>query len=65
MKIKSIALGNTEEAYVEERFSDGVNIIFSDDNNKGKTIIFYSLICSIIFNKDFEIKGARKEMCNS
>ena len=26
---------------------------------------FNKLICSIIFNKDFEIKGARKEMCNS
>ena len=37
MIIKSIALGNVKEAYVEEKLTDGVNIIFSDDNNKGKT----------------------------
>ncbi len=44
MKIKSIALGNAEEAYVEERFTDGVNIIFSDDNNKGKTLVMQGMM---------------------
>lgn len=49
MKIKSIALGNTEEAYVEERFSDGVNIIFSDDNNKGKTLVMQGMMYANIY----------------
>lgn len=57
MKIKSIALGNAEEAYVEERFSDGVNIIFSDDNNKGKTLVMQGMMYAMgnqpIFPKGF------------
>lgn len=36
MIIKSIALGNVEEAYVEERLTEGVNIIFSDDSTRIK-----------------------------
>jgi conserved hypothetical protein len=36
MIIKTVALGNNEESYIEKRISDGVNIILSDDNNKGK-----------------------------
>ena len=57
MKIKSIALGNAEEAYVEERFLDGVNIIFSDDNNKGKTLVMQGMMYAMgnqpIFPKGF------------
>lgn len=43
MKIIKVGLGNTDEAYIESRFSDGINIIFSDDNNKGKTIVIQSI----------------------
>lgn len=61
MKIKSIALGNTEEAYVEERFSDGVNIIFSDDNNKGKTLVMQGMMYAMgnqpIFPKGFNYRS--------
>jgi len=39
MKILQTACGNINEAYIENRFTDGVNIIFSNDNNKGKTIV--------------------------
>ena len=38
MIVKKIALGNKEEAYIENRLTDGVNIIYSDDNNRGKTL---------------------------
>lgn len=44
IKVKSVLVGNSEEAYIERRFSDGVNIIFSDDNNRGKTIVIQSLM---------------------
>lgn len=38
MIIKKMAVGNSEEAFIEENFINGVNVISSDDNNKGKTI---------------------------
>ena len=42
MIIKKIAVGNSTEAFVEDGFTDGLNIISSDDNNKGKTSSFGS-----------------------
>lgn len=39
MIIKQIAIGNEIEGFVESSFSEGFNIISSDDNNKGKTIV--------------------------
>ncbi|HEL0690795.1 TPA: hypothetical protein TUW76_001925, partial [Streptococcus equi subsp. zooepidemicus] len=47
MIIKTVALGNNEESYIEKRISDGVNIILSDDNNKGKTILIQSMFYAI------------------
>ncbi len=44
MIVKSIFIGNTDEAYVFEDFQRGLNIIFSDDNNKGKTIVIQSIM---------------------
>lgn len=44
MIIKKIAVGNRTEAFVEDRLNDSVNIVSSDDNNKGKTIIMQSLM---------------------
>ena len=38
MIINKIAVGNAEEAYIEENFRDSLNIISSDDNNKGKQL---------------------------
>lgn len=60
MIIKSIALGNAEEAYVEERLTNGVNIIFSDDNNKGKTLVMQGMMYAMgnqpIFPKGFNYR---------
>ena len=47
MIIRKIAIGNSEEAYIEDSFSKGVNIILSDDNNKGKTIVTQSILYAI------------------
>ncbi|MBR5638057.1 MAG: hypothetical protein IKW81_14140 [Pseudobutyrivibrio sp.] len=44
MFIKKVAFGNREEAFVEEGLIDGINIIFSDDNNKGKTVFTQSIL---------------------
>lgn len=58
MFIKKIAFGNSEEAFIEDRLTNGVNIIYSDDNNKGKTLLFQALMYSIgntpIFPSNFK-----------
>lgn len=60
MKIIKVGLGNTDEAYIESKLSDGINIIFSDENNKGKTIVIQSLLYAIgnkpIFPSSFNYK---------
>lgn len=47
MIIKKVALGNSEKAFVISGFSSNVNILFSDDNNKGKTIVIQSMLYSL------------------
>jgi len=45
--IKKIAFGNTKEAFIEKRIENKVNIIFSNENNKGKTLLIQGLLYSI------------------
>lgn len=47
MRIRRMAIGNHTEAFIENGFSDGINIISSDDNNKGKTIAIQSLMYAL------------------
>lgn len=47
MIIKRIAIGNKLESYIEDRIKNGVNIIYSDDNNKGKTIVIQGLMYAL------------------
>lgn len=47
MIIKKIAVGNSKEAFVEDSFTAGLNIISSDDNNKGKTIAMQTMMYAI------------------
>jgi len=47
MIIKKVGFGNGIDAYVEERFKNSVNIIYSDDNNKGKTLVFQALMYAL------------------
>jgi hypothetical protein len=61
MIIKKVAFGNKFEAFVESRFSENTNIIFSNDNNRGKTLIMQSILYSIgyesIFPSGFNTKA--------
>ena len=45
--IKKTAVGNIDEAFIESAFSPGLNIISSDDNNKGKTILIQSAMYAL------------------
>ena len=61
MIIKSSAFGNFEEAFIEERFENKTNIIFSNDNNRGKTLLLQCLMHSLgydsIFSSGFNYKS--------
>lgn len=58
IKINSFYIGNNEKSFYLNNFKDGINIIHSDDNNKGKTIvsqgIMYTLGNAPIFPKGFD-----------
>ncbi len=57
MTILKVAVGNEKEAFIEERFTGNINFILSNENNRGKTIVFQSLMYAIgnepIFPKGF------------
>ncbi|RUR59496.1 hypothetical protein ELS78_00070 [Aeromonas veronii] len=61
MQIRKMAFGNEYEAFIEDRFIDGVNIIYSDDNNRGKTLVMQGLMFSLgydaIFPSSFDYKS--------
>lgn len=61
MIIKKTAVGNCSEAFVENNFQPGLNIISSDDNNKGKTIAIQSMMYALgnepAFPTSFEFKN--------
>ena len=58
MIIKQVAVGNDEEAFISGVFSNGKNLIYSNDNNKGKTIILQSIVYALgdepLFPKGFD-----------
>ena len=60
MRVKVIAFGNDTESFIEKRINDGVNVIYSDDNNRGKTLVMQGLMYSIgnepIFPHGFKYK---------
>lgn len=60
MVIKKTAVGNKNEAFIEDNFRTGLNIISSDDNNKGKTIEIQSMMYALgndpAFPTTFEYK---------
>lgn len=80
MIIHKVAIGNSKEAFVCAGFSEGTNIIFSDDNNRGKTILIQSMmyclgnkpIFPVSFNFssyyhyiDFSIDGTHYHICRN
>jgi len=80
MKIKRTAVGNRNEAFVENGYTDSLNIISSDDNNKGKTIAIQSMMYALgneptfptTFDYknyyhyiEFEVEGTTYHLCRS
>lgn len=78
MNILKVAVGNSEEAFIEGNFASGLNIISSDDNNKGKTIVIQSMMYALgndptfptsfdykkyYYYVEFEAKGAIYMLC--
>lgn len=53
MIIKQIGFGNKSEAFIENRFKEKTNIIFSNDNNRGKTLLMQSIMYSIGYESIF------------
>lgn len=45
--IKNFCIGNKEKSYFIDKFTNGVNIIHSDDNNKGKTIVSQGIMFAL------------------
>jgi hypothetical protein len=60
MLVKKIAFGDETEAFIESRLTDGLNVIYSDDNNRGKTLVMQGFMYSIgyesIFPSSFKYK---------
>ena len=60
MLIKGFYVSNLEKSFCLEDFRDGINIIKSDDNNKGKTIVSqgvaFALGADPLFPKGFDVK---------
>jgi hypothetical protein len=60
MIIKKTAFGNSKEAFIESRYENNTNIIFSNENNRGKTLVIQGLMYSIgydsIFPSGFNLK---------
>jgi hypothetical protein len=60
MILLAAGIGNMDEAFIEDRFTNSLNIIYSNDNNKGKTILIQSVMYSIgnspIFPAGLDIK---------
>lgn len=61
MIIKKIAFGNKQESFIEDRLTDGLNIIFSDDNNRGKTLVMQGLMYSLGYESIFPSTFAYKD----
>ncbi|MBE6473417.1 MAG: hypothetical protein E7Z99_07615 [Coriobacteriaceae bacterium] len=60
IKINSAYIGNEGESYIQDGFTDGLNIITSKDNHVGKTIvmqsIMYALGADAMFPANFEYR---------
>ena len=61
MIFKAFGIGNKAESFYEDRFCDSVNVIYSDDNNRGKTLVIQGMLYSIgnspIFPEGFDYKS--------
>ncbi|MFB2652744.1 hypothetical protein [Shewanella seohaensis] len=44
MKFRKFAFGDKKSAFIEDRFQEKLNIIFSNNNNKGKTLVLQGIM---------------------
>ena len=44
IEVKAIYIGNDDESYIQKGLTKGVNIITSDENHVGKTIVMQSIM---------------------
>ena len=44
VSVKAAYIGNGIESFVENSFSTGMNVIYSLDNNRGKTILMQGIM---------------------
>lgn len=51
--IQEIAFWNIKEAFIEKRLKDGVNVVFSNENNRWKTLLMQSLMYSLGYESIF------------
>ena len=60
IKVEAVYIGDQTSSFVQKGFSDGVNIINSDDNHVGKTIVMQSMMYVLgydaMFPKSFDSK---------
>lgn len=78
MRIIKVAVGNATEAFIEDSFSPYLNIISSDDNNKGKTIVIQAMMYALgneptfptsfeyrayYYYVEFEVNDTQYRMC--
>lgn len=47
IRVKKIYIGNKDESYIQDGFTDGVTIITSEDNHVGKTIVMQSIMFAL------------------
>ena len=47
VSLKAAYIGNGLESFVEDGFSDGINVIYSTDNNRGKTILMQGIMYAL------------------
>lgn len=45
--VKRVLIGNVKEAFIERNLTPGTNLIYSDDNNKGKTIVVQAIMFAL------------------
>ena len=69
INVRAIYLGNEAEAYILDDFIDGINIINSDDNHVGKTIVMQSIMFAMgseaMFPHNFKPKGGADSYLDS
>jgi len=45
--VEALYIGNGNESFCEDKFTDGINVVFSDDNNVGKTIVMQGIMFAL------------------